>query len=110
MAKALRVLAALPLLLVTRLDPIDAAPPPPLPLWWWVWEEEVGKMKPCAALKIWASQALSSEAVEATGAKEEVRWSPPTQRAWLFGGGGDGGGWVWVWCGWVGGGVDRSID
>lgn len=86
MEKALRVLAALPLLLVTRLDPIDAAPPPPTPLWWWLllWEEEVGKMNPCAALEIWASQALSSEAVEATGAKEEVRWSPPTQRAWLF--------------------------
>lgn len=112
--KALRVLATLPLLLVTRLDPIEPPPPPAAtdaaaPPWWWCalctalwaeWAAEEEKMKPAAALEIWASQALSREAVEATGAKESVRWRPPTQRAWVG----------WLGLGWVGvGGPGATI-
>lgn len=79
---ALRVPATLPLLLDTKLDPIDPEPPPLLLLGpvWVPPEGEEEKTKPAAALEIWASHRPSR--VEA-GAKESVRWRPPMQRAWM---------------------------
>lgn len=81
MEKALRVPAKLPLLLDTKLDPIEAPPPPVLgPVWWVPPEGEEEKTKPAAALEIWASHKPSREDA---GAKESVRWRPPMQRAWI---------------------------
>lgn len=88
MEKALRVLAALPLVLLTRLEPMELLLPPPLmplPPPPTAERAETGpeEINPAAALEICASHAPRRDAGAKgeAGAKETVRWRPPMHRA-----------------------------